>query len=258
MLIRADSLETAYTSLAEDPSALAAHVQGYLPPEVCDRARGHVVPLLLENSFQRIYRSQVRAFTEAISRDVHAEEGYLDQATEVLRAMRLAFLPFASPADMFRADLDEVAPHGATLLRFGGRPLVFGMMRSWESDMEALPHFDIIQEATPAFASTFQFSEQFGVNIYTEGPRHGGELLVWDKKLGDLVGAGFTAQDGTYGFDRERLPPPDVVIQPGTGDLVIVRSTRLHAVNKTIAGRRVSVSGFLGVGASRESIKLWS
>lgn len=258
MFIQADSLDSAYAALLEDDDILAAQVRGYVPDGVCEHARTHVVHKLMENSVQRIYRSQVRAFTDAVAADPDEGRGYLLRAREVLRALRLAFLPFANPADLFRSDMDELSPYGATLLRFRGRPLVFGMLRSWEPGMEASPHFDVVQESNRLLGKEFRFREQFGVNLFLEAPERGGELLAWNVGLRDLREAGHRAQEGTYGYDIRRLPSPDVVVRPHSGDLVMVRSTRLHAVAETLKGQRITISGFLGMADGPSSFKLWS
>ncbi|MFG1754065.1 2OG-Fe(II) oxygenase [Streptosporangium sandarakinum] len=124
--------------------------------------------------------------------------------------------------------------------------------------MTALPHFDIIGEAGPALRDRFPFIEQFGVNLYLEAPESGGELQIWDLTLDRVRSRNIASTSGTYGFDPERLPPPDVTIKPCAGDLVIVRSTRLHAVRETTEGRRVSISGFMGRGQDQDVLRLWS
>ncbi|WP_202638326.1 2OG-Fe(II) oxygenase [Bailinhaonella thermotolerans] len=258
MIVRSDSLETCRRALFEDSEILAIHVRGYAPEDVLRHAREHVIPRLLRGSVRRIYRSQIPAFS-TVARGGPAEgEAYLRRSWSVLRAMRLAFQPYANPADVFRAEIDELSPWGARLLHLDGRPVVFGMLRSWDPGMRALPHFDIIQRSGAAPLGGLAFKEQFGVNVYLETPERGGELLVWNVTLPALLDAGHRAQEDAYGFDPHRLPRPDLVIQPAPGDLIMVRSTRLHAVAATAEGRRITISGFLGIGGESDGVMLWS
>lgn len=258
MLIRSPSLEQSLGDLLSDPAVLALQVPSYVSDRICEHARLNAIPSVLESSLQRIYRSQVKAFSETVSGEADGSEEYLRRSRSVLRSLREAFLPFANPADVFRAEIDEIWPGGAGLLKYHDQPLVFGMMRSWEAGMSALPHFDIIGEAGPTLRGRFRFTEQFGVNLYLEAPEDGGELHVWDLTFEGVKSWNIPSISGTYGFDAESLPSPDITIKPGVGDLVIIRSTRLHAVKETTQGRRVSISGFLGREQTSDILRLWS
>jgi predicted 2-oxoglutarate/Fe(II)-dependent dioxygenase YbiX len=50
----------------------------------------------------------------------------------------------------------------------------------------------------------------------------------------------------TYGLDRAKLPPPDLILHPRTGDLIIFDATRVHAVTKQQVGTRITCSAFIG------------
>ncbi|QYC45213.1 hypothetical protein Nocox_38315 [Nonomuraea coxensis DSM 45129] len=258
VLLRDRSLASAYMALLQNPQLIAAQVPSYLPSHLCEHARLHVIPQVLKKSSKKIYRSQVPALTDVFRRGQNDVTDYFDHAHGILRQLRDAFLPYANPADMLRSEIDELTPRGAQLLRLRDKPAVFGMMRSWDASMEALPHFDIIQQAHPDLGTHLQFGEQFGINIHLHTPRSGGELLVWDVTLHDLSIAGLTGSDGTYGYPPHALPPPDVVLKPNAGDLVIVRSTRLHSVARTSAGERVTISGFIGLTTDASEARLWS
>ncbi|MDF5751654.1 hypothetical protein [Spongiactinospora sp. TRM90649] len=251
-------LTTAYDALIGEPSLLVARIPGYIPADVCAYARGHIIPEIMRNSSRRIYRSQVEAFTDAFRNGEQAIESYLERAPRVIRELREAFHPYANPADTFRSEIEELAPYGAQLLRFRRRPVVFGMMRSWDPLLEALPHFDMLSEFNPALDLELEFFEQFGVNMHLEAPCRGGELNVWDKTLDSMREVGVSGENKTYGFDPARLPEPDVTIRPSVGDLIIVKSTRLHSVSKTDRGRRVTISGFLGLTRGKIGARLWS
>jgi hypothetical protein len=256
MLVESPSLQAGLRQLMSNGAMLALRVEGYIPAEVCRHAQRHTIPQTLQDSFRRIYRSQVRSFTDTLAGGHDDLERYLAQSHAIQRELRKSFFPFANPADILRSELDEIYRTGANLLRFDSRPLIFGMMRSWESEMTALPHFDIIGEMYPQLGQIYDFRDQFGVNLYLEGPAEGGELIAWDLTLDDLRDRGISAAEGTYGYDRRLLPEPSLRLVPHSGDLVIIKSTRLHGVERTLRGRRVSISGFIGL--REDALFLWS
>lgn len=258
MLIETVSLQTGLWEFVYDSGILALWVRHYVAREICEHAQRHVIPQTLRDSFKNIYRSQFRAFTDTLRNDPAGVDAFLDRSAALHRHLRSAFQPYANPVDRFRSELDEIWPPGAGLLRFKDRPLAFGMVRSWEPTMAALPHFDMIERSHPALAGRFGFADQFGVNIYVSAPEEGGTLCIWDLSPDQVDKLGIRPRTGTYGYDSDLLPDPDLAIKPATGDLVIVRSTRLHSVAETRRGRRVSVSGFIGYIDDSSALRLWS
>jgi hypothetical protein len=64
--------------------------------------------------------------------------------------------------------------------------------------------------------------------------------------------------DGTYGYRRELLAEPAVTVRPAVGDLVLLRTTRIHAVRPTWSGERLTLSGFVGYVGETSPLRLWS
>ncbi|MFJ7074429.1 2OG-Fe(II) oxygenase [Streptomyces sp. NPDC098781] len=259
MLVRQDALSSEALGKLVDGEALAVQVPAYHSPELCEEIAGRVLARL-GSGYQRIYESNVRAFTET-NGDVDARREYLAESASLMSDVRESCHPLASPIDKLRCELDELWPGGARLLRHEARALVFGMVRVWRNGAEARPHLDVLRESAPDVLEAQKFTDQIGVNIYLRVPEGAGDgegaLELWDLGLADseLIGDGLW---GTYGYRREALPSPEVVVRPQVGDLVMLRTTRMHAVRPTCSGERVTFSGFIGHSSGSDPLLLWS
>ncbi|MFY1695704.1 MULTISPECIES: 2OG-Fe(II) oxygenase [unclassified Solwaraspora] len=260
VILDSPTLDTATLDALTSGAALIARVRGYTPAQVC----ADVVPALLDHldraagTTSRIYRSNVGTFSEA-QKDAEALAHYRSRAADTLRAVRASCAPYASPVDRLRCELDESWPAGSQLLRHGGTPLVFGMLRVWQDGAHALPHMDILARAAPRVPGAHRFTGQLGVNLFLQAPagQDDGLLQLWDVDpyTVDRTDHGVA---GTYGYRRDLLGEPAVSLAPRTGDLVLLRSDRVHAVTPTHHGRRVTLSGFIGYADPADPLRLWS
>jgi hypothetical protein len=234
---------------------LAVRVPGYCSPELCRKLSAVLASVLERRSFRRIYDSNVRAFSDAAA-DPAMQRRYLRETSNVMATLRDVCQPYASPVDRLRCELDEMWPGGARLLRVHGSPLVFGMLRVWRDGAQALPHRDVLGLSVPGVPEASSFTEQLGVNVYLRVPEREGEgaLELWDATV-DETEHGI---DGTYGYRRELLPAPALTLHPELGDLVLLRSTRVHAVRPTSEGERMTLSGFIGHRDAAHPLQLWS
>lgn len=260
MFLDSPTLDTATIDALTSGTALIVRVRDYCPPPVC----ADIVPALLgqlqrsAGATSRIYRSNVGTFSEA-QKDSETLADYRSRAVDALRAVRECCAPYTSPVDRLRCELDEIWPGGSQLLRHGGAPLVFGMLRVWQDGAHALPHLDILARAAPGVSQAHAFTGQLGVNIFLQVPADDdeGHVQLWDldpysvARLDDSVA-------GTYGYRRDLLPDPAVSLAPQAGDLVLLRSDRVHAVTPTHHGRRVTLSGFIGYADPPAPLRLWS
>lgn len=258
MLVRQDVLSSDAVTKLVDGKALAVHVPAYHSPDLCEEIAARILARI-GSRYKRIYESNVPAFTET-NGDADARRSYLAGSAALMAKVRASCYPLASPIDRLRCELDELWPGGARLLRYESRALVFGMVRVWRNGAEARPHLDVLQKSAPDVPEAHKFTDQIGVNLYLRVPRgedDEGALELWDLGIDDsaLIGDGLW---GTYGYQREGLPEPTVVVRPQVGDLVMLRTTRVHAVRPTSSGQRVSLSGFVGHSSRSDPLMLWS
>ncbi|WP_082547134.1 MULTISPECIES: 2OG-Fe(II) oxygenase [Rhizobium] len=181
---------------------------------------------------------------------------YFTVASDHQNDFRKACEPFGSPLDTLRALLDEIWPAGANLQTIFGRKMFVGLSRMVEPDTTFLAHHDIFSEDAPGIEEAESLTAQFAANIYFQVPDIGGELLMWHKNM--------TTQEfnerrkGKYGIAIEDLPPPDVVIKPGRGDLLIFDSRKIHAVASPRGSSRMAVSFFIGYRGEECPLTYWS
>lgn len=205
-----------------------------------------------------IYESNVDSYW-SVARDHQRRERYLNAALPLQRRLRRISAPHPSPVDLLRVTLDEAWQGGAGLLRMGGRRTPFGATRLWRTNSEALPHQDVLRREQGEDMKGIDLLGQIGVNIYLDVAEEGGGLEAWDHVVSDEEYAGLGGRyEGSYGYDRERLPGRSLLIHPQVGDLVMINTAYVHAVRKITAGRRITVSGFVGSRGSEQPLLCWS
>lgn len=181
---------------------------------------------------------------------------YFDCAVPTIHELRAVWAPLQSPIDRLRLELDERWPGGANLARMDGRPMFAGVARLFEDGHQLEPHQDILgRETEHAFAQGL--GAQLTANIYLRTPQRGGELEIWEAMPGAAEAAALAT--GTHDFlDRARLGPPAVRIRPAAGELVLMLSSRIHAVQPGQGGPRISVSTFIGHETRSDRLLLWN
>lgn len=205
-----------------------------------------------------IYESNVDSYW-SVAQDNERRERYLNAALPLQRRLRRLSAPHPSPIDLLRVTLDEAWPGGAGLMRMGGRKTPFGATRLWRTDSEALPHQDVLHREETEDTRDINLLGQIGVNIYLDVAEEGGSLEAWDHVVSDeeYLALGHL-YEGSYGYNRERLPEESLVISPQVGDLVMINTAYVHAVRRITCGRRITVSGFVGSRGSEEPLRCWS
>lgn len=177
---------------------------------------------------------------------------YFDQAVPTIDEIRRVCAPLLIPVDRLRLELNECWPGGATL---AGRKMFVGTSRLFEGGHSLPPHQDILaRETDDALAG--RLLAQMTVNVYLRTPRSGGELDIWDlipneEQVAELY-------TGDYDFlDPNKVPPAAALIKPGVGKLVLMLSSRIHAVRASSGRPRVSMSCFVGSTGEAERLVLW-
>lgn len=181
---------------------------------------------------------------------------YFDQAVPTIAEIRRVCAPLLIPIDRLRLELDEHWPGGAGLAALGGRKMFVGTSRLFEDGHSLPPHQDILARETDDEVAR-RLLAQMTVNAYLRTPRAGGELEIWDlipneEQVAELY-------TGDYDFlDTRKLPPSAALIKPGVGELILMLSSRIHAVRASSGGPRVSMSCFVGSTGESERLVLWN
>ena len=186
----------------------------------------------------------------------HLIEEYFRVAAGMQEQLRRACEPVCSPLDTLRCRLDEVWPAGAHLQSLFGRKMFVGLSRMVEPDTTFLAHHDIFSDDAPGMAESESLLAQFGANVYVQMPEQGGELLMWHRNLDKQEFD--ERRRGEYGIEIGELSPPDVVLKPGTGDLLIFDARKLHAVASPQDHSRLALSCFVAYRGEDEPLTFWS
>jgi CRP-like cAMP-binding protein len=183
-------------------------------------------------------------------------EHYFDQAVPTIAEIRRVCAPLLIPIDRLRLELDEHWPGGAGLATLGGRKMFVGTSRLFEDGHSLPPHQDILSRETSDEAAR-RLLAQMTANVYLRTPRSGGELEIWDLTPNDEQVA--ELYTGDYDFlNTDKLPPSAALIKPGVGELILMLSSRIHAVRASAGGPRVSMSCFVGSSGEAERLVLWN
>ena len=231
-------------------------------PNFCEKARCEHLSKALScyvkeetTSSGKIYLSNFDSFWNTIDNN-HLRLQYFSRAVAALRQIRLISHPFLSPADLLRLELDEVWPYGSSLMHIEKQAMFFGIIRIWVEGTEALPHQDLLHREISDLVTTDEYS-QLGANIYLQPAEDGGALEIWDHVFSDKDCEKHNLK-GSYGFSRDLLPKDSLVIHPEQGDLILLNTTKVHAIRKILRGERITISGFIGYWGKQKPLKYWS
>lgn len=183
-------------------------------------------------------------------------EQYFSTAGGCLEQLRAACDPVGSPMDTVRCLLDEVWPAGANLQTLFGKKMFVGLSRMVEPETTFLAHHDIFADDAPGMHESESVISQFGANVYVQMPEKGGELLMWHRSMS--IAEFDEMRAGEYGIRIQNLPPPDVVLKPGVGDLLIFDARKLHAVASPKDKARLALSFFVAYRGDDHPLTYWS
>jgi len=192
------------------------------------------------------------------------ELSYYENAPRAIAAMRKRWLPYISPVDRLRLELQEAWPAGANLEHLDGHALFVGQARVFEGGDGAVPHQDFLPweladlRRAARTDTDADLIGQLTANIYLQTPQTGGELELWSAGLAHDVYDGLRHPVHSYGLDRARLDPPAATIKPADGMLVLFHSTRPHAVRPAADRDRIALSFFIGVRGLEHPLTYWS
>jgi hypothetical protein len=183
-------------------------------------------------------------------------EKYFNEAKNHIDDLRTRCLPYTSPIDLLRCNLDEVWPAGAMLESLYGKKMFVGLSRVVEPNIKLLAHHDIFHKDAPTSYHTKSLIAQFAANIYLTLPATGGQIQIWNR---EITPADFDRLRGeSYGIEPELLGPPDFEIAPKIGELILFNSQKIHAVTPGTTASRLSTSCFVGYRGSHLPLTYWS
>jgi hypothetical protein len=195
------------------------------------------------------------AFYEA---DGHAEliRKYFELAPDNINRLRLTCLPYASPIDILRCNLDEIWPAGANIERLYGRTMFVGLSRVVEPNVCFMAHHDVFEKDAPDSFHAASLIGQFACNVYLDMPETGGDLQIWETEMAPKA---FDDMRGdSYGIDPDMLGEPDLIIKPEIGDLVLFNAKKMHSVAPSVEVSRISLSCFIGYRGEHAPLSFWS
>ena len=196
------------------------------------------------------------AFYEGHS-DPEKRRRYYNRALQSSIEFRQISWPYLNPLDHLRLILADLWPAGAVRENIHGMPMAFGLAQLFKQGARAWPHQDFLRMDEPENPQAKTLITQVSALVYTKPADLGGMLELWSEHYGHEEFQ-VRRKSGTYGLDYEKLPEPSVVIAPEVGELVLMDSTKVHAVTTVDAGLRIAVSCFIGFRGIGEPLTYWS
>lgn len=262
--INRHSVRVSETLQRADLEALAnGEIIALRVPNYCDYfRRGPLIERITTSSTIEYYKKATgvarigKALVEAKASD-EEKEVYFNSAIDQIHQLRKICGEVLNPFDQFRLELDEQWKGGAQIAPFQKGKAFTGLLRIFEEGGFAHPHQDTLQRDAPSEPVAQELIEQFAMNIYLQTSTVGGELELWVMRpsVDEYVALRNAA---SHGIDRDKLPPSAALIKPQDGDLILFRSTNLHAVHKVEGQRRITWASFIGVRTPNQPLLLWS
>jgi CRP-like cAMP-binding protein len=189
--------------------------------------------------------------------DARGLDAYYASAQDTMWSIRRHCFPFLTPIERLRLELDELWPSGAMIESLHGRKMLCGVARMFEDSHSLPPHQDVLARDVPDSRRAAAMKSQLAINCYIRAPREGGDLELWD--IDPNTEEYERLRDGRYDFlDRAKLPPSAGKIRPDSGELLLMRSDRVHAVHPSVGGPRMAMSCFIGFYGRDRALSLWS
>lgn len=195
-------------------------------------------------------------FFESRTDETLRQQYYQNQAIH-RQALEMACQGLPLPNDLLFQTLHQQLANGIDIEKIDGLPLSLGIFRILEEGSTLRPHQDMLKMDAPNAKSPKKILGQLAVNMYLQVPEIGGELIYWKESYSP---AAYLANQlpGTVDLDIQKLPPPLGILSPKVGDLVLINSNCIHAVNQVKKGCRITNGGFLGYYGNNRPWSIWS
>ena len=238
--------------------ALACAIDGFTDQKTCQTLTHR---LLNESNYE--YYGYAKgsvgrvgfSFSEIVSPETHKK--YYSEARASIDFIRALCGNIPSPIDQFRLKLQEAWKYGANFeMLHPDEQMFVGLCRVIEANKSILPHQDMISWYDKHSEASMKILKQLTMNIYLQVPETGGDLELWSWGFKDQKDYQALAGD-SYGIEKSKLPPPDLVIKPKEGQLIIFNPGNLHCI-ATGSAPRLTMSSFLGYHGEKKPLTWWS
>lgn len=178
---------------------------------------------------------------------------YHNEAVDSIWLIRDLIYPYISPIDHLRLILQEIWPAGANIEHIKNQKCFVGSCRVFSPGVKLRPHTDKL--ARLLIDGETDIEGQLTANIYLEMPEEGGEIELW---LSEPTKDQDRVIEALDGVDRQEMGPPQLLIKPSIGDLVIFNAGLMHNVTLGKGKHRVSISSFIGYRGQHSPLTYWS
>ncbi|MEH2023015.1 2OG-Fe(II)-dependent halogenase WelO5 family protein [Nostoc sp.] len=233
-----------------ESEAIGIRIHGFIPPDEALEIADRLLNSKSLSNYQNIQKmlSIGQSFFETYGLDGNTDPvalaNYLDHVDYFQNEIRSSCLPYPSPLDKLWKMLD--ADMGAECVSIDGQSMTPALVRVFPEYYEFIPHNDILYRDVPKLKISQEIKIQFAMNIYLKNSPEGGKLQVWKQHFSEVELQQLSLAGSEFGYDRNKLPLPDIEIETEPGDLLLFDSTLIHAVTTIKQGVRVNISSFLG------------
>lgn len=189
----------------------------------------------------------------------HSKErlsSYYDNVKKNNLMMSEIFSPDQTPMSWLEDDINHIWDPGIKLESLHGKEMFAGIIRIIHQGSAIHAHQDLVGWSNPKAKNAQDIQGQFGVNYFLQVPKEGGRLLLWNMHLDKKE---FHAQsEGDFCIPISKLPPPDFIVKPENGMLILLNSTKLHAIETSIDGDRIASSCFIAYRGEDQPLTYWT
>ncbi|MCI4671962.1 MAG: 2OG-Fe(II) oxygenase [Bacteroidia bacterium] len=173
--------------------------------------------------------------------------------------LRAITAPTVNPLDLLRLRLMEAWRWGLKVEWALGEPMNPGIVRYFEQgDSDGLPpHQDLLSRDLPNNHRAKEVEVQLAANIFIKVPQEGGEIEIWDHEP-NLVQFEALKEERYDFIDREKIPGEGIKIKPQEGELMLFRSSCVHAVLPSKSSTRIAYSCSVGYFGMGKSLSVWA
>lgn len=191
-----------------------------------------------------------------IDGDIEKFESYYKGVNENITQLNKLFSPYPTPVRLFLDDLNRLWAEGIVVDKLHEKKMFAGIIRTIRKNSEVHAHQDLVKWSNSKAINISDVEGQFGLNYFLQVPSVGGHLMVWNQ---ELEYEEFNKRSkGFFCIPLEEMPPPDWVVKPEVGMLILLNSRNLHAIEKSISCDRIALSFFVAYRGKNKPITIWS